>query len=229
MSESQDPVLNDLQTRVAKLEAEITRLGGLLGRQASASTGEMPLQAAAPRPLAPPIPPRPRPLPKPKLPPKPFNATVLVASVGAGIFLLGFIFLLLLAIQRGWIGPELRVLLGLVIGGAFSAIGAKQLLQENRGLGASLLLAGLGTLLFTFWAGASLYHLYPMQLGFGGAAAVALMAGGLAARAKSQGALAVALACGFLAPPIFSTGGHHEVALSLYLSQENSILGTWKS
>ena len=219
MSESQDPVLNDLQTRVAKLEAEVMRLGGLLARQASAITGEMPLQAAAPRPPTPPVPPRPRsfPLPKPKLPPKPFNATVLVASVGAGIFLLGFVFLLLLAIQRGWIGPELRVLLGLVIGGAFSAIGAKQLLAENRGLGVSLLLAGLGTLLFTFWAGASLYRLYPMQLGFGGAAAVALMAGGLAARTKSQGALAVALVCGFLAPPIFSTGGHHEVALSLYL------------
>lgn len=241
MSESQDPVLNDLQSRVAKLEAEVARLGGLLGRQASATTGEMPLQAPAPRPLAPPLPPRPRPLPKPKRPAKPFNATVLVASVGAGIFLLGFIFLLLLAIQRGWIGPELRVLLGLVIGGGFSAIGAKQLLSEfhgahpvprptgqpvaggpplllqARGLGVSLLLAGLGTLLFTFWAGAKLYHLYPMQLGFIGAAATALLAGGLATRAKSQGTLAVALVCGFLAPPIFSTGGHHEVALTLYL------------
>lgn len=211
MSDSQDPVLSDLQARVSRLEAEVSRLGQALRSQAAASTGEIPLPAPALKP------PAPRPVPRPKAPAKPFNATVLVAALGAGIFLLGAIFFLLLAIQRGWIGPELRVLLGLLVGGGFAAVGAKQLLAEQRGLGVSLLLAGLGTLLFTFWAGAGLYHLYPMQLGFLGAAAVALVAGGLAARTHSEGALAVALVCGFLAPPIFSTGGHHEVALTVYL------------
>ncbi len=45
-----------------------------------------------------------------------------------------------------------------------------------------------------------------------------LFAGGLAARCKSPAALVVTLVAAFLAPPIFSTGGHHEVALSVYLA-----------
>lgn len=212
LSESQDPVLNDLKARVERLEAEVARLGQ--ASKASARTGEMPLPAPSPR--LPTPPPLPRPLPKPKAPSKPFNATVLVAALGAGIILLCAIFVLNLAIQRGWIGPELRVLLGLAAGGIFSAVGARQLLSGNRGMGVSMLLAGLGILLFTFWAGAKRYALYPMQLGFVGVAATALVAGGLAARAKSQGTLAVALVCAFLAPPIFSTGGHHEVSLTIY-------------
>lgn len=219
MNEAADPVVQDLQARVAALEGEVARLARALGAEASARTGEMPFQPPA-APAAPPHPPFPPRLPRavrPPRPSKPFNATVLVAALGAGIFLLGAIFFLLLAIQRGWIGPELRVLLGLGVGGAFAALGGRHLLAGRRGLGVSLLLAGLGTLVFTFWAGASLYHLYPLEVGFGGAAATALLAGGLAARAKSGGALAVALVCGFLAPPIFSTGGHHEVFLGCYL------------
>jgi hypothetical protein len=45
-----------------------------------------------------------------------------------------------------------------------------------------------------------------------------LLAGGLAARAKSGAALSVALAAGLVSPLVFSQGGHHEVALSIYLA-----------
>jgi hypothetical protein len=85
-------------------------------------------------------------------------------------------------------------------------------------LGVCFLLAGLGTLQFTFWAAAQRYHFIPPALGMVAVAVATLFAGGLAARTRSPAALAVALVSALLAPPIFSTGAHHEVALSLYLA-----------
>ena len=143
---------------------------------------------------------------------------VWIAGAGAAIFLAGTIFFFRWAIQQGWLGAELRFLLGLLAGGAIAAMAAKLILGDNRRLGVALLLAGLGTLQFTFRAGAMAYHFYPAALGLAAAALVTLVAGGLAARGRSGGALTVALVSGLAAPLVFSQGGHHEVALTVYLA-----------
>ncbi|MCM2249971.1 MAG: DUF2339 domain-containing protein, partial [Geothrix sp.] len=141
-----------------------------------------------------------------------------IAGIGAAIFLFGAIFFFRWAIQQGWVGAELRFISGLLAGGAISAFAARLLPGDSRRLGVALLLAGLGTLQFTFRAGAMAYHFYPAALGLAAAALVTLLAGGLAARGRSGGALTVALASGLAAPLVFSQGGHHEVALAIYLA-----------
>jgi len=189
----------DLVDRVARLEAQVA---WLLQSQ----------RVAAP----PPVPARPR--PAPAAPRKELSPVVWIAGGGASIFLVGAIFFFRWAIQQGWLGAELRFLLGLLAGGAIAALAARLLLGENRRLGVALLLAGLGTLQFTFRAGAMAYHFYPAAWGLAAAALVTLVAGGLAARGRSGGALTVALVSGLAAPLVFSQGGHHEVALALYLA-----------
>ncbi len=205
----QDPFApQELAERVARLEAQVAWL--LQRQQAPTPQAPAPTQAAV-RPL-------PRPIIRPATPRKEISPVVWIAGIGASIFLLGTIFFFRWAIQQGWVGAELRFILGLLVGGAIAAFAAKLILGDSRGLGVALLLAGLGTLQFTFRAGAMEYHFYAAPLGLAATALVTLVAGGLAARARSGSALTVALVSGLVAPLVFSQGGHHEVALTVYLA-----------
>ncbi len=218
-----EPDDSELRARIAKLEAEVA---GLLAREAlkAAPGSESPTPA---RPQAVPVvptPATPRPVPvvhtvprPPAAPPKERNPVVLVASLGAGIFLIGAIFFLSYAIQQGWIGPELRFLLGLLVGGGLTAFAARLILGDGRRIGAAILAAGLGTLEFTFYVGAFNYHFFAPTLGLAATAVAALVGGGLAARSRTEAPFAVAFLAAFVAPFAFSQGGHHEVALSIYL------------
>lgn len=207
----------DLTERVARLEAQVA---WLLQRQAAPTPPQAqeqlqvqaPVQAQPPgRPAAPP------PVARPSKPRKEISPVVWIAGIGASIFLFGAIFFFRWAIQQGWVGAELRFILGLLVGGAISAFAAKLIPGDSRRLGVALLLAGLGTLQFTFRAGAMEYHFYAAPLGLAATALVTLVAGALAARGRSGGALTVALVSGLAAPLVFSQGGHHEVALATYL------------
>jgi uncharacterized membrane protein len=166
--------------------------------------------------MAPGLPPRP--VIRQAASPKGLSPVVWIAGIGASIFLIGTTFFFRWAIQQGWVGAELRFILGLLVGGAIAAFAAKLIPGESRRLGVALLLAGLGTLQFTFRAGAMEYHFYAAPLGLAATALVTLLAGALAARGRSGGALTVALASGLSAPLVFSQGGHHEVALAAYLA-----------
>ncbi|WP_243385025.1 DUF2339 domain-containing protein [Geothrix alkalitolerans] len=190
----------DLTERVARLEAQVA---WLLQRQ----------QAPVPPPTAP----RARKAPA-AAPRKPLSPVVWIAGAAASLFLVGAVFFFHWAIQQGWLGAELRFALGLLVGAAIAGTAGKLIFGEGRRLGVALLLAGLGTLQFTFRAGAMAYHFYPATLGLVAAALVTLVAGGLAARGRSGGALTVALVSGLAAPLVFSQGGHHEVALAIYLA-----------
>ena len=196
----ESPVPQDLAERVARLEAQVAWLLQ---------------QGQAPRPSAPA--PRPQPAPPPR-PAREISPVVWIAGIGAVLFLLGAVFFFRWAVQQGWMGPEFRFLLGLLAGGGLTAFAARLVLGANRRLGVALLLAGLGTLQFSFRAGAFSFHFFDPALGLAGVAAVTLVAGLLAARARSGGALTVALVSGLAAPLAFSQGGHHEVALALYLT-----------
>lgn len=189
----------DLAERIARLEAQVA---WLLQRQ----------QAPAPTPV------RPKVAPRPAAPRKELSPVVWIAGIAASIFLFGTVFFFRWAIQQGWVGAELRFSLGLLVGGGIVAFAAKLIQGDSRRLAVALLLAGLGTLQFTFRAGALEYHFYPAALGLAATALVTLLAGGFAARSGSGGALTVALVSGLAAPLAFSQGGHHEVALAGYLA-----------
>ena len=217
-----------LEGELRTLKAQLTRLhpaertgGVLVPSELQEAPTPLPSPVPAPAPQVRPAAAAPRPA-RPAAPPKPqrppLQASTLLAIAGAALFLLGVVFFLWLSIQRGWINPTARVLLGLVTSGGLLALAAKFLPGERRAVAVALLAAGLGTLDFSAFAGFSLYHLYPAGLGLGLAVAGALVAGGLGTRAQSQAALAVGLLAALLAPPLFSTGGHHEVSLALYLA-----------
>jgi uncharacterized membrane protein len=143
---------------------------------------------------------------------------VWIAAAGSTIFLIGILFFLVWSIQQGWLAPEIRLLLGLVAALGLTALAGRLLLGNGKRIGVAVLLAGLGTLHFSLRAGAFYYDLFPAALGLSGVAVATILAGGLAARARSGGALCMALASGLLAPLVFSEGGHHDVALALYLA-----------
>ncbi len=233
MDESRDDLerrITQLESRVAwLLEREAARGGGSPTSAPSPAVAEVPpVLDSVPSPSlppppppwtqAPPIPRRAPPPPPPSSRPRETNPTVLLAAAGAAIFLLGVIFFLWLSFQRGWVSPQLRILLGLAAGTAISAYAGRLIVGEGRRIGVWVLLAGLGTLQFTFWAGSAHFHFFDERLGFAGVAVATLFGGGLAARAGSGGALTVALVSGFIAPPVFSTGSHDHVALGLYLA-----------
>ena len=195
----ESPAPQDLADRVARLEAQMAWL---------LQQGQRP-QAAAPRA---------RPAAAPRPPSREISPVVWIAGAGAVLFLLGGVFFFRWAVQQGWMGPELRFVLGLLVGGGLTAFAARLILDANQRLGVALLLAGLGSLQFSFRAGAFNYHFFDPALGLAAVAALTLLAGALAARARSGAALTVALASGLAAPLAFSQGGHHEVALALYLA-----------
>ena len=205
------PEAADLSERVKKLEDQVAWLTA----QAQAPATSAPM-GAPPRPLQRPGPPR---LPKPVKPPTESNPMLWIGGIGAGILLLGVIFFLGWSIQQGYLTPGPRLLLGLVAGSAMSSGAAMMILKGTRKLGVCVLAAGLGTLLLTLYYGVSTRpQLLSATLGFAGIGLATLFGGGLAAKAKSGGALVVTLIIALWAPIAFSRGGHHEVALTIYLA-----------
>ncbi len=203
----------DLAERVATLEAQVA---WLLQRQQAPAPQAQGQPHAQSQSL--PAPTRPRPVIRPAAPHKEISPVVWIAGIAASIFLFGALFFFRWAIQQGWVGAELRFVLGLLVGGAIAAFAGRLIMGDSRRLGVALLLAGLGTLQFTFRAGAMEYHFYAAPLGLAATALVTLLAGALAARGRSGGALTVSLISGLVAPLVFSQGGHHEVALAIYLA-----------
>jgi len=199
-----------LTERVAHLE---TQVAWLLQRQQAP-----PAQVQVQTPASGSHRPQPHPIVRPAPPHRNLSPVVWIAGIGAAIFLFGTIFFFRWAIQQGWVGAELRFVLGLLVGAGITAFAARLILGDSRHLGVALLLAGLGTLQFTFRAGAMEYHFYAAPMGLAATALVTLLAGALAARGRSGSALTVALVSGLAAPLVFSQGGHHEVALAIYLA-----------
>ena len=209
------PESADLAERVKRLEDQVAWLTSQA--QAQAPPAAAPIGAPPPRPAQRPGPP-PR-LPRPVKPPTESNPMLWIGGIGAGILLLGVIFFLGWTIQQGYLGPGPRVLLGLGAGSAMSFGAAMMILKGTRKLGICVLAAGLGTLLLTLYYGTTTHpQLLSASLGFAGIGLAVLFGGGLAAKAKSGGALVVTLIIAFWAPIAFSQGGHHEVALTIYLA-----------
>lgn len=222
----------DVLERLARLEAQVA---DLLQRESLREAQQARRSVPPPVPetltTAPPkrIEAQAAPLPPPQpahvsatLPPpgsaKPMNPIVIVAAIGSGIFLLGTVFFLHLAIQRGWIGPEMRFALGVLVGLGLTGGAAKMILGQSQKVGSCLLFAGLGTLMFTLRWGSVGLAFIPVTVGLAGTAFSAAFAGGLAARTRFEPPLWAALLAGFINPMIFSQGGHHEAALASYLA-----------
>jgi uncharacterized membrane protein len=154
----------------------------------------MPAPFQPPAAMPPPMPPAPMPMPM-YVPPPPLPERLgredagskVVAWVGGSVTLLGIVLLMVLAVQRGWLGPEPRVFVG---GGLGLALIAGGLWAHRNPAGRSgayaLAATGIAVLYLDIAAATSLYGLMPQ---WSGLLVALLVAGGgllLAARWDAQ-------------------------------------------
>ena len=116
--------------------------------------------------------------------------------------MLGGIFFLSLAFSRGWIGPEARVVLGL-IAGSIAVVGGGILLERgDRLLGHVVVPVGIAVISTALIAATSLYSLVPAELGLAAALVCAVAAAFIAVRSDSEVVAFFGLIAVLLAPPL---------------------------
>jgi uncharacterized membrane protein len=126
----------------------------------------------------------------------------LLPVVGGIALFLGGVFFLGLAFSRGWIGPEMRVAIGLGAGLALFALGG-WLLRGPRQIVAHVLVAvGLGVFTLALFAATRLYGFFAPEFGVAAAMVVAAAAAALAVRYDAQLIAAFGLVAVLAAPPV---------------------------
>lgn len=178
----------------------------------------------------------------PPRPPRPIAATLrdlearitgrALAWVGGIALVLGVIFLTSLAFTRGWIGHELRVLIGVVVGAIAVALGALSMERRNRLLGHVLTPVGLAMITIGLVGATRLYDLVPVGVGLLVALACAAAVALIAVRAEAPvvagfGLIGVLIAPPLLdAPPDASTLAY--VAVILVASAAVALWRSWR-
>lgn len=131
----------------------------------------------------------------------------LLAWVGGAVTLLGVVLLLVLVIQRGWLGPLPRVLVGAAFGLGLIGTGLRLYRNPAARTGAFALAAtGIAVLYLDVVAATTLYDYLPITAGL--ALGLAITVGGVLLATRWDSALlaaAVVLGCAVCAPVI--TGG----------------------
>ncbi|HEX4457428.1 MAG TPA: DUF2339 domain-containing protein, partial [Polyangia bacterium] len=144
-------------------------------------------------------------------------ALVWFARVGALVLLCGVGYLYSYAVDRNWISPLARCLLGATIG--FALIGGAELLRRTTHALYVQVLLGLGVsfLYLSDYAAYSFYALLTAPMALRLAAVISFGGGLIATRHRSQAIFIFSLLGGFLAPILLSTGQDQPVALFAYL------------
>jgi uncharacterized membrane protein len=137
--------------------------------------------------------------------------------VGIVAVLIGVSYFLKLAFENGWIGPGLRVLIGLLAGAALIWWSERFRRTGADAFSYSLKAVGIGTLYLSLWASFQQYHLVNSTIAFIGMILVTAMTTWLALRQHAGVLAGLALLGGYLTPILISTGENHEAALLSYL------------
>ena len=126
----------------------------------------------------------------------------LLAVVGGVALFLGGLFFLGLAFSRGWIGPEMRVAIGLLAGIGLFCVGG-WLLRGPRQIVAHVLVAvGLGVFSLAMFAATRLHGFIAPEFGVAAALALAAAAAALAVRYDAQLVAVFGLVAVLAAPPV---------------------------
>jgi uncharacterized membrane protein len=203
--------LVELSERIASLEAEVQNLRAAqpYGHAAEAATPTPPLRVRET---------------------KPREAASLESRIGAQLLnrigilavLIGVAWFLKLAFDRNWIGPPVRVWIGL---GAAAALAVWSERFRRQGFPAfSFSLKALATSIayLSLWAASSVFHLGPSWLIFLAMTAVTIANAVLARRQNSELLGLYALAGGLATPGLLSVGHSNEIFLFSYLALLNA-------
>ncbi len=219
--------LEELERQSAQLDFELRRLKNDLLRHKSAAAGP-PVAPAPPKPAPPPpaeaeevVAPEPT-APTPAAVAQPEVAAaveqaeagkkreaidvefwlggrgLLLIGVAAGVFAVGFF--VKEAIERGWIGPLIRVLSGAGVGVVAVVVGDQIRARGYRIYGLWLGAGGFSAVYLSLWAGTLLYALLPTGVGFALMVVVVGAAAALGLLRDSESFVALAAVGGYLAP-----------------------------
>jgi uncharacterized membrane protein len=151
--------------------------------------------------------------------------SALETKIGAQIFnrvgvfavLAGAAWFLKLVIDRAWIGPGVRVAIGLLVAVAL-VIWSERFRRSGAAAFANTLKAlGSGIAYLSLWAAVNLYQIFPQPAGFLAMVAVTATNAALAWWQESELLAGLALAGGLATPALLSNGGDRELFLFAYL------------
>jgi uncharacterized membrane protein len=120
--------------------------------------------------------------------------------------LVGAAFLFKYGVENNWIGPGVRVMLGLISALVALAFGDRMFRREQKVFAQGLSGLGIALLYLSFWAAASFYGLVPNWLAFALMTATTAGAGWLALAYDSQAIAFLGLIGGYFTPAALSTG-----------------------
>lgn len=140
------------------------------------------------------------------------------AILGGFLVLLAALFALVVTLERGWLGPPVRISLGLMSGTALWTLGSFLRGRSYRLLVSSLYGAGLGILYGTLFAATGFYGLLSSGTAFALMSAVTLVAMAVSVRHRDRFMAHLGLVGGLLTPVLVSTGENHPVGLFSYLA-----------
>lgn len=148
------------------------------------------------------------------------NAVNWLNRIGVVALVLGLGFFLKIAIDLGWIGPWMQIIIGLAIGGLLVYLG--ELWKKRFGERAQALSGGgIAVLYFSIYAAFNFYHLVPDAFAFLAMVAVAGFAVWLSYRNSSLALGLLAFFGAYGAPLLFNPGQDHQVMLFSYLTVIN--------
>ncbi len=222
------PTDGELDERLAALAARVALLERTL--EAMRSSPAMAEERADPPPAQLPIP-LPNPIPKPLHGADSAREAAgrrsqsLENRIGSqflnrvGIFavLIGAAWFLKLAFDRNWIGPAVRILIGLASASAMVAWSERFRRYGFSAFSYTLKALGTGIGYLSLWAAARVYHLLPPAAGFLAMTALTALNAVLAWRQDSELLAVYALAGGLATPALLSTGKQQEAFLFSYL------------
>jgi hypothetical protein len=176
-------------------------------------------------PPPPPRPPRREPPLPPEPPPAPAFAIDWEAFVGVKLFsaiagialVLAAIFFLRYSIEQGWLGPQIRVAIGVIVATALLVACELKAARKYEVTANALDAAAIAILFATFYAARALWDLIPASVTFGLLILVTVLAVLLSIRHDSRFIAVLGLLGGFATPALLSTGENRPIPLFTYL------------
>lgn len=147
-------------------------------------------------------------------------ATKIPVWIGAVSLIFAAFFLVKYSIELGWVGPTMRVVLGVLFGCGLITGGQwirpRAHIANSQRIGQALVGAGLAALYVSLYSAISLYHMLPPLLGFLCMSMVTAWAVVLSMR-HGQPIAVFGLLGGLLTPALINTGAQNAAALFGYL------------
>jgi uncharacterized membrane protein len=185
---------------------------------------ETPLPPPPPRPprreppAAPPPPPiAPEPAPSFAIDWEAFVGVKLFSAIAGIALVLAAIFFLRYSIEQGWLGPPIRVAIGVIVATALLVVCELKAARKYEVTANALDAAAIAILFATFYAAHALWDLIPASVTFGLLILVTVLAVLLSIRHESRFIAVLGLLGGFATPALLSTGENRPISLFTYL------------